>query len=255
MIRVAIVFVLGIGVGVLVTMTMGPPPDASPGDSTPATTAESTPFVAADDELRNPPDEALVQRAAELEARVRALEGERQALPGSLQTTSGADSESRRGTAASARRDWTVGELVAAGFTQERAQWLERRHEELVEAAFSSLDRDPDHGLRREIGDAEYEQYRTATGRDVGVRVLDITASSPAARAGLQSGDLIVSYDGERVFDVREITLRSQMGLPGAPVVVEILRQGVRIPIVISREPRRIDGATLSHASYQSGLK
>src|SRR5262249_29817258 len=48
--------------------------------------------------------------------------------------------------------------------------------------------------VRDEIGDAAYDQYLFALGAPNRIRVEDVLAQSAAADAGLQPGDLIISY-------------------------------------------------------------
>jgi S1-C subfamily serine protease len=50
-----------------------------------------------------------------------------------------------------------------------------------------------------------------ATGRDHGVEVMEVVHGSPAARAGIRSGDLIVELDGVPIADARDLQ-RLMMG-------------------------------------------
>ena len=95
----------------------------------------------------------------------------------------------------------------------------------------------PNQALRDEIGDAEYEQYLEATGRPTTVAVNRVLESSPGAVAGLQSGDQILSYDGQRVFNTFELNQQTMQGEPGASVVVDILRDDVPMQVVMPRGP------------------
>ncbi len=144
-----------------------------------------------------------------------------------------------------------VDRLVSGGFTPQRAQWLLERTEELRMQALQAMydarreGRPVDQAtfadeqslLRKEIGDAEYEQYLTALGRPTAVGVGDVFAQSPAEAAGLHSGDQIVSYAGSRVFDMRDLNRLTYEGEPGQPVVVDVLRDGQRIQLVLPRGP------------------
>jgi serine protease Do len=58
------------------------------------------------------------------------------------------------------------------------------------------------------------------------VVVDNFTDNSPAERAGLQSGDLIVSLDGQPVEYTAQLQQRVAFKKPGEPVEVTVLRQG-----------------------------
>jgi hypothetical protein len=149
-----------------------------------------------------------------------------------------------------------IEQLVNGGFTPQRAEWLAERAEELrmeaLQAVYDArregkpLDPRAIAGeqslLRNEIGDAEYEQYLQALGRPTSVGVGNVLASSPAAAAGLQSGDRIVSYGGARVFDMSELNRLTYEGEPGQPVILEVVRDGQSMQIVIPRGPIGIAG-------------
>lgn len=141
--------------------------------------------------------------------------------------------------------------LTAAGFSPDRADWLLQRESELRMEAMQSrfeqmrngeppsrLDRfSPDSLLREEIGDAEYEMYLDANNRPTTVNVGQVLASSPASTAGLQPGDRITHYDGERVFSTFDLTRQALEGQAGENVVVNIVREGVPMQVVMPRGP------------------
>jgi hypothetical protein len=142
--------------------------------------------------------------------------------------------------------------LVAAGLAQDRAEWIVKRETELqlevMQARFEarrsgeSMDRfdpafNPDAALRAEIGDLEYEQYLEASGRPTMVAVNSVLESSPGQVAGLQPGDQILNYDGQRVFNTFELNRQTMQGTPGDSVVVDILRDGAPMQVVMPRGP------------------
>ncbi len=147
---------------------------------------------------------------------------------------------------AEARRKQEVDRLVRAGFTQERAEWIMRRTQELeVQAQQAQYEAqrngqpfarvDTDAALRKEMGDAEYEKYLTGTGRPTNVQVMDVLASSAAERAGLKPGDQILSYAGQRVFDSGELNSLTRQGTPGETVTVEVQRDGQTVQLSVPR--------------------
>lgn len=148
--------------------------------------------------------------------------------------------------------DSRVARLVAAGFSPDRAEWLARRESELqmqqMQLIFdarqsgerfdrSDIRLDPDRSLRAEIGDAEYEQYLEADGRSTAVAVGAVLESSPGQRAGIQAGDEIVAYDGQRVFSFGELNEHVMSTEAGRSVVIDIVRDGTSMQIVVESGP------------------
>jgi serine protease Do len=59
-----------------------------------------------------------------------------------------------------------------------------------------------------------------------GALVADVTAKSPAEKAGLKSGDLITEFNGKPVRDSRHLKLQVGQTAPGEKVAVKALRDG-----------------------------
>ena len=149
-----------------------------------------------------------------------------------------------------------IAQLIESGFSPDRAEWIVRRESELRMAAMQArfeartsgeplnpMDPvfDPEASLRAEIGDNEYEQYLEASGRPTVVAVTSILESSPAQRAGLQPGDQIRSYNGTRIFDTRDLYRNTMLGEPGDSVVVDIVRDGVPMQVVMPSGPMGVE--------------
>ena len=139
--------------------------------------------------------------------------------------------------------------MIAAGLSPERADHIIKRESEMrfemmqayYEArnsgeSFDRFSMSPDALLRADIGDADYEKYLQANGRSTTVGVAGVMAASPAERAGLQPGDEIVGYDGERVFSTGDLMQRTMASGDG-DVVVDVLRNGTTMQIVLPRGP------------------
>ena len=157
--------------------------------------------------------------------------------------------------------------LLAGGFSPDRAQWIANRSEDLLMAqiearhqaerkgeplAMEALERlGPQYMLREELGDWEYERYLQALGRPTSVNIVNVLENSPAARAGLMSGDQIVSYGGTRVFNVFEITQLTREGAVGESMLVDILRDSQPMQIIVPRGPL---GAALSGNGLPGGV-
>ena len=59
-----------------------------------------------------------------------------------------------------------------------------------------------------------------------GVRIEVVAPATPAARAGLEEGDVIVSFDGEKITNTVELAARIRKRQPGDRVTLKILRDG-----------------------------
>jgi len=100
--------------------------------------------------------------------------------------------------------------------------------------------------LRSELGDSEYERYLTAQGQPTAIQVTQVLSNSPGIQAGLQPGDQIVSYNGERVFGVSDLRALTLQGTAGEDVIIEIEREGVRMQLNLPRGPVGITGSSAS---------
>jgi putative serine protease PepD len=72
-----------------------------------------------------------------------------------------------------------------------------------------------------------YLGLTTAAG-SAGVEVQAITPGGPAQRAGLRSGDVVVSVDGHAVSEPDDITAALDGNAPGDSVEIEVERDGNR---------------------------
>jgi hypothetical protein len=151
--------------------------------------------------------------------------------------------------------DELVERFIAAGLTPERAHWIVARSQELrmqalqeqYDAAREGRPFDPGaivptNTLREELGDTDYERYLQALDRPTSVYVRDVLASSPGARAGLKPGDQVVSFGGERVFDMSDINRLVLEGQPGQVVAVDVIRDGQLVQLYVPRGPIGITG-------------
>ncbi|MDH3748392.1 MAG: PDZ domain-containing protein [Gammaproteobacteria bacterium] len=146
-----------------------------------------------------------------------------------------------------------LADLTEAGFSVSRADWIMQRESELrmeaMQARYDAMRQgetpsralNPDNLLRAEVGDAEYEMFLQADNRPTSVNVGRVFDSSPALTAGLQSGDQITHYDGERVFSTFDLTRQTMDGNAGENVVVNIVRNGVPMQVVLPRGPLGIN--------------
>jgi serine protease Do len=85
-----------------------------------------------------------------------------------------------------------------------------------------------------------------------GVVIEEVSEESPAAKAGLKKGDIVVEFDGERVRSVRQFTRLVQETPAGRKTQAAVMRSGQRINVTI--EPRDSDGYLFSDEKL-SGLQ
>lgn len=69
-----------------------------------------------------------------------------------------------------------------------------------------------------------------------GVMVESVETDSPAAKAGVKQGDIIVEFDGERVRSSRQLSRLVQETVPGRSVTIAALREGQRVSLTV--QPR-----------------
>lgn len=139
-----------------------------------------------------------------------------------------------------------IAKLVDAGFDEfvaERVVEFETQmYQAVINARFGGSVRNPrevimesQRTIREEIGDDQYELYLETTGRPTTVPVATIAEDSAGAAAGLQVGDEIISYDGERVFSLLDLQQSTQTGTIGQTVVVDVKRDDSILSLAIPR--------------------
>ena len=265
-IAIAVSLAAGFAAGAILLGTSGPEPliDSS-GDSS----SHFDPSAATDDRIR-----ALEQAVAEernarqlLEEELLVLMNEIDALrgesmlqgeerpvgdPGGQEIRETRRAELMRRRQAGSSEEARSAALVAGGFAPDRAAWIVQREDELRVAemqqrydaqragdwqALRAAGDYSENQLRAELGEFQYEQYLEAYDRPTTVSVGNVLDSSPGQAAGLLNGDEIVRYDGQRVFTYSDINTQQLQGEPGESVVIDILRDGVPMQIVMPRGP------------------
>jgi len=111
-----------------------------------------------------------------------------------------------------------------------REGWLRRpRLRREIQAARATL--------REELGDESFDLLLYASGQPNRVVIRSLLERSPASEAGLEAGDVILSYDDRRVFRPSELKRMTTAGTAGESVPVEVIRQGRQISLRVPRGP------------------
>ena len=93
-----------------------------------------------------------------------------------------------------------------------------------------------------------------------GVRIDEVNQDSPAEKAGLREGDVVVEYDGERVRSARQFTRLVQETPDGRTVKIAVLRNGQKQTVDATPEEGgnawnfSIDGDQIRH-EIERGLR
>jgi PDZ domain len=236
---------LGLGAGAALRGALGGGPAPAPGPAAP------------------PPDwsRALASLRAEISAERdarRSLEAEvdllRQALGDVAQEEAPARDAGGRGGAkpggtgaapASARAagGFAEDQLVARGLPAPEASRLRERYEQQELAELELRNRAMREGwlgrprydmelralrerLRAEVGDEDYDRMLWAAGRSNRVAVAGVLSGSPAEAAGLEVGDVVISYGGHSIFDGGELIHATVRAEPGGHSRLVVLRNG-----------------------------
>lgn len=84
-------------------------------------------------------------------------------------------------------------------------------------------------------------QRQYGLSRSSGILVADVTAEGPAAKAGIQRGDIIVEVDGEEMTESADLLVAIRDKKPGEKVEVVIDRNGTTMTLTVTLEERPPD--------------
>ncbi len=71
-----------------------------------------------------------------------------------------------------------------------------------------------------------------------GVLISEVAENSPAKKAGLKSGDIILKMDGHKVYDIGELRNKIALTPPGTKVTFDILREGKHKTVTVTIEEK-----------------
>jgi serine protease Do len=90
-----------------------------------------------------------------------------------------------------------------------------------------------------------------------GALVGDVSPNSPAERAGIQKGDIIMDVNGKPVSDPNQLRMSISMMQPGTTVKVKVLREGkpVQFDIKLDELPVKQERASAEKPGAEGGLQ
>jgi serine protease Do len=82
-----------------------------------------------------------------------------------------------------------------------------------------------------------------------GALVGEVTPNSPAARANLQRGDIIVAINGEPVTDANQLRMKIGMMAPNSTASLKVMRNGQpqNVPVTLGEYPSKVERASLDN--------
>ncbi len=102
-----------------------------------------------------------------------------------------------------------------------------------------------DVSLREELGDDRYDEYLFKSKQNNRIRISSVMLGSAAEQAGIQKGDIVLSYDNHRMFNWQELKDATAEGELGEYVAINIYRNGEIFSFSVPRGPLGIQlGAT-----------
>ena len=102
---------------------------------------------------------------------------------------------------------------------------------------YASEQRELESTLRSDFGERDYELMLYATGRSTRLVVREVIPRAAANTDGIEAGDTILRYDGERMFQPRDLRWATAAGELGSSVWIEVLRAGERRRLSVRRGP------------------
>lgn len=142
-----------------------------------------------------------------------------------------------------------VDRLVAEEFKKRSDQWALQRLELVDQATREGWRRSEQFGermtdlreerpdIRAELGDERYDRYLYESGEFNRVQVFSIIDGSAAQAAGMENGDIVLSYANQRMFTSRDLQQATSAGSRGELVPVNLLRNGESFTTDVPRGP------------------
>ena len=102
-----------------------------------------------------------------------------------------------------------------------------------------------DVSLRDELGDQRYDEYLYNSKQNNRIRISSVMLGSAAEQAGVEDGDVVISYNNTRMFNWTELKDATADGQLGEYVSISIYRNGEIFSFSVPRGPLGVQlGAT-----------
>lgn len=85
-----------------------------------------------------------------------------------------------------------------------------------------------------------------------GVSVEQVDQNSPASKAGIKAGDVIVEFDGERVRSTTHLRRLIQETPSGRRVAIIVMRDGQRVPLTVTPDGRGSDSSVWAPRGFEA---
>jgi hypothetical protein len=113
-----------------------------------------------------------------------------------------------------------------------RESWSREKYREAVQSLDSK-----EGELENQLGESMYDSYLYASGRPNRVSVTSVFPSAQAGIAGIVSGDHIIRYDNQRIYNGFGLREATTGGNAGDTVALEVERDGKTIQFYLVRGP------------------
>jgi S1-C subfamily serine protease len=104
---------------------------------------------------------------------------------------------------------------------------------------YSRVERSDQGGGSRETLRAYLGTIPDYTQEAKGVKLSGVRGGSPAEKGGLQGGDLIVEFAGQKIANIYDYTYALDAVKIGRPVKISVEREGKRVEVTVTPEARK----------------
>ena len=158
--------------------------------------------------------------------------------------------------------------LIDAGMTQTEAEQLKIRFEEMELEKLYLRDQAVREGwsggkryreerqklesktedIKQELGEDAYDAYLFASGQPNRVAVQSVLSGSAAGNAGMLAGDQVIRYDGQRIYNWRDLRTATTQGDLTETIPIQVLRDNKQMEFYVQRGPLGIRMTSISAA-------
>ncbi len=174
-------------------------------------------------------------------------------------------SRSNRFTSALSQRLYNLDNLIRGGIDPSIAEDIVRRKNKIelerlelqdrarredyldTERYFDELEaiNSQDISLREELGDQQYDEYLFNSKQNNRIKITSVMLGSVAEQAGIEAGDVVLSYDSQRMYTWQELKDATAEGQLGEYVSISMSRSGEIFSFTVPRGPLGVQlGAT-----------